>query len=966
MEIKSSDIKNTEFLRLVARTFVQNEAGDEHANGFPFGEAAFVFPNRRAMKFFQKYLGEEFGKVYGRPFFSPDLITISELFNELSGLTPVDPVEAQYILYRNYIALKFSGEPYDVAREKEPFDEFIHWGSVIISDFNDIDTYLIDARQLFINIRDLKQLDGDYSFLSDTQRAAVEKFWNSFLKGSNNFKKESFSALWSIMYNLYTAFRKELEERKMGYEGMIYRKVAENLKSCSYQKLVFIGFNAPNQCERALMKWARDHDRGDFYWDFYGPMVTDKENKASMFISSLVKDFPSRYPIESEACGASFHVIGVPSGIGQAFVAADILKKRTGEEPIKTAVVLPDETLLMPLLNSIPADYNKINVTMGYPIAATPLVGFMNALFVLQREMKEKEGKMYFYHSSVAGILEHEYIKSIVGAGAKQIKESIVKENRIFIEWNDSLLTQSGDPLLERIFSVPEDVDALWDYLIEILKELDGKVDTLNKEFIYRYYLSVERLKGLHIPMKKETAFRLLSQLTSGITIPFSGEPLAGLQVIGSLETRVLDFDNVIILSVNEGRFPASSPAPSLIPYNLRLGFGLPTYELQDAIAAYHFYRSVYRAKNVWLIYDTRSEGLQSGEVSRYVKQLKYHYNINVNECIVSSAPVMDDTVFEFEVQKSAPVMEKLYKAFVEDEGRGLSASSLNTYLACPLKFYLEYVEGVKEEEEVEESVEASTFGTLYHNVMAELFLQYTGEQVTVDILKKEARDTKKIDELILQQFRKVKIGEVSGRNIIIKEILKKYVLLTLEEDQKYAPFIYLAGEQPFAYKLQLKDGTGVRFKAFVDRIDKTGSSLRIIDYKTGRIEKPGSHFDIPDLFRKGEDKQYKALFQLYLYALIITGGQQTKGVIQLKNGNPVPVFWGEEHSELDLVIYPVVKIKKESVFVEPIYTSSLNRFKEGLLECVEEIFNKDIPFVQVQPGKKVCEYCMFNKICGR
>ena len=262
----------SEFLRLVASAYVQNE-------GESVREATFVFPNRRSLIFFQKYLGEEYGKIFNKPLFSPQMLTISELFTSISGLVQADPIEAQYILYKNYISLKYSQEPFEAAIEKEPFDEFLHWGNLILADFNDIDKYLIDAYQLFSNVRDLKQIDSDYSYLTENQRKAVEKFWSSFLNGGSNFKKESFSSLWNIMYELYFSFRKELENSGRGYEGMVYRKVAENPHNCKYEKIVFVGFNAPNRCERKFMRWLMEQGRCDFYWDYYGPMVTDKENK---------------------------------------------------------------------------------------------------------------------------------------------------------------------------------------------------------------------------------------------------------------------------------------------------------------------------------------------------------------------------------------------------------------------------------------------------------------------------------------------------------------------------------------------------------------------------------------------------------------------------------------------------------------------------------------------------------------
>lgn len=967
--------KNAEFLRLVARAFVENEARSYMAQ--PFGDTVFVFPNRRSMKFFQKYLGEEFGRIYAKPLFSPQMLTISELFGNLCTLKPVDNIEAQYVLYRNYIALKETAKTDNRAAETtESFDEFIHWGSIILADFNDIDKYLIDARQLFTNIKDLKQLDSDYSFLSTEQHKAVEKFWSSFLGGggSFNFKKESFSSLWNIMYSLYKNFRDALQGRGLGYEGMIYRNVAENPHVCEdkFGKLVFIGFNAPNRCEKALMKWLKERGRADFYWDFYGPMVTDKENKASMFISEAVREFPSKYRIECKIEMPDFNVIGVPSGVGQAFVAAEILKKNSdnGSDPIKTAVILPDETLLMPVLDSIPDSYSKINVTMGFPISATPLMSFMNAVTAFQKDVKVKGGRRCFYHGTTCELLRHEYMRGAAHQECEMLVKEIIRQNVIFIAEDNELLKNIASPLLRAIFKMPESSAQMLEYLLEILKELDSCTDTLNREFIYRYYLAIERLMRLAIPMKKETCLRLLSQITGGITIPFRGEPLAGLQVIGSLEVRALDFENIIILSVNEGRFPASSQSNSLIPYNLRIGFGLPTYELQDAIAAYHFYRSVCRAKNVWLVYDTRTEGLKSGEESRFIKQLEYHYNIPLKKSVVSAVPVIDEVGTAISVQKTGPIMQKLYDAFDAEYGKKvLSASAINNYLACPLQFYLQYVEGIRESDEVEESVEASTFGTIFHDCMEEIYSKYKGEIVSAEILDGIIGNDALIERIIKDKFFKNKILEIEGRNVIIKEVIKKYILITIEYDKKYAPFEYVGGEETFYHKLELPNGRKVKFMAVIDRIDKTGregETLRVIDYKTGRVEVPNSDSDIEDLFDRESEKQYKAFVQLYLYALVLAENAGADKFLELKDGRKVKLSFTEDSSDFEVAVYPVTALKKDSVISEQVYSGNLATYKRCLTECVTEIFNSDIPFYQADEQSTACGYCMFKQICGR
>lgn len=988
-----------QFLREVARAYVMHEAD-------VLEKYAFVFPNRRSMKFFRKYMGEEYGKIYGKPIISPRLVTINELFTELSGLTLVDPVEALYILYKNYSRLR--------PQVEGSFDEFVHWGDLILKDFDDIDKYLVNAQQLFTNIKDLKQLDSDFSFLSPAQRAAVESFWHNFLRGEFTEKKDFFASTWNIMYALYCNFKEELRGRGFGYEGQIYGEVAEYCTTYEYkQTLVFIGLNAPNSCERRLMNWLRDIGKADFYWDFYGPLLTDKENSASEIISGCVKEYPQKYDLavneqflDNNNAKNTFlcQVIGVPSGVGQAFVVAKILNEIAPSIPVpkdfafNTAVVLPDEKLLMPVLNAIPKGYDSINVTMGYPIGATSLIAFMNLICELQRDVKERNGRWCFYHKSLVKLLSHEYLKKIMPEQAQQIKNWIVKGNMVYVEmgelekWGGRYKTVEldktdkecicsgkdeqrggsggilyGQGILSLIFRVVRTPQEIWEYQIAVLKELDRHMDSLEREFIYQYYLKINRLRELNIPMEAATYFKFITQITAGITVPFRGEPLSGLQVMGSLETRALDFENVIITSVNEGIFPSSNTAQSLIPYNLRYGFGLPTYELQDGIAAYHFYRSISRAKRVFLIYDTRSEGLNSGEVSRYVKQLKYHFNIPVEERVAAVVPVPErERVIE--VVKTTQVMKLLRDRYMYDERSALSASALTNYIACPLKFYFENVEGVNQEDEVSESVESNTFGTLYHNAMQTVYDKYKYEIVSSAILRAEAEDGRRLEEIIRQEFKKLlNIGEVLGQNIIIMELIKKYMRLTFKEDESYAPFTYLASEERYRYGLPIyNNGETVYFKAFVDRIDELEDhTLRIIDYKTGAVERPTKELDMATLFDKGAPVKYKALLQLYLYAIIVYETQQRSGQLTLRNGNPLQFAVEDEFSQLELVIYPLKKIRKESIFKLRIYKKDMELFKELLTNCVEEIFNPDIPFAPNPKGGS-CKYCKFSTLCGQ
>lgn len=952
------------FLRAVSRVFVDNIPDSSCG----FEDYTFVFPNRRSSKFFQRYIGQEYGRVHHKPLFSPECVTISDLFTSLSGYEEADPLESLFLLYSSYISLKYPDKLLHEVQSIDSFDDFYKWGSIIIKDFNDVDTYLVDPEQIFANIRELKELDGDFSFLSESQRNAVKLFWSNFLNGEINEKKEIFGSLWNIMPNLYKRFCNLLSERGKGYSGMIYRGVAERIMNEGYEfvsavkprTLVFIGFNSPNKCEQTLMRYAKKFGKADFYWDFYGPAVTDPLNKASVFISDFVKEFPSKYVIdcesEQETKDKNFYSIGVPSGMGQAMVLnkilnnlySDILPSDDAIEnlAISTAVVLPDERMLMPVINAVPSVFQKINVTMGYPMRITSLFSFLELVYKLQRDIKKGNS---FYHTGAVELLSHEYITISAKEEAARMKDGIISGNMIFIDKDDPIIGNIESPLLKKLFAVARTTDELYDYLVDILNILEDFLPEREREFIYMYYQLINRLRTLNLPFSLSVCFKILSSAASQTTIPFNGEPLAGLQIMGPLETRSLDFENIIILSANEGVFPAANASQSLVPYNLRYGFGLPTYEVADTIGAYHFYRSIYRAKNIFMIYDTRSEGMQSGEMSRYIMQLKYHYGVKFRE-IKAVFPISSNIgQMETGVIKSASVMEELYRNFIYDtkERRSLSATALNTYIDCPLKFYIEYVIGLKREEEVMESVEANTFGDLFHLAMKNSYTPFEGKVVNADDIKK-IMDNSSIENCIAGAFeKKMKINEISGQNVIVKEVLKKYLYWAFREDLKLAPFKFIAGEKVCFSQMRLADGNVVRFKGVIDRVDEVSGYLRISDYKTGKIDKIGGDIDIGMLFESSDNKDIRYLFQLYFYSWMYE-----------RRANAGKDF--------KFCVYPLRKLSGETLQLRDITMQNIDDFEISLKVLVEEIFNPDIPFSCKDRGGKHCSYCDFNKYCNR
>ena len=954
-----------EFLRQVASAFIENER--ERLKDY-----CFVFPNRRSLLFFQKYLGEE----SGRALLSPVMLTVNELFAELSGLRPADRIEALYRLYRIYAELTGSNEQ---------FDDFLYWGDVFLNDFDDVDKYMADASALFRNLGDYKDIESDYSFLSPQQVEAINKFWSGFSSGnpSKNGIRERFSKTWDILYSLYSRLRSDLRADGTGYEGMIYRDVAEDDdKVPEYGMVVFVGLNAPNKCEMALMDRLLKSGKADFYWDYYGSLIRDKNNPASHFIEGNSKRYPSRYKIKDDLHEENFkfdniELIAVPSAVGQTKAAHDILSGIAAscgdaDRMIGTAVVLPDESLLMPMLSSVPECIKTVNVTMGYPLSFTPVMSFMTALDSLQRTLRmDKDGSLLFYHRSVMDLLDHPYIswnRQLV----RDLKSFIIGRNSVYVSVSDMAGILSGPGmqdrekpavcfLLEKVFRKPDDIAEYLSGILGVLSDDSGadmedscrtvNIGSVDREFIRQFLSIVNRIERLSLPISQATFFRLLSRLASSARIPFSGEPLSGLQIMGNLETRALDFENLIILSVNEGVYPSRNVANSLIPYNLRKGFSLPTYELQDGIAAYYFYRLLARAKNVYLLYDTRTDGVRSSEFSRYVYQLKLHYKVGIKERIVlsriSSACGQDDKVV-----KDISIMGRMRSLFCDDGSSkaesALSATALNDYMTCGMRFYYRHVMGLSEEDDVTEEIDERILGSIFHKVMEYVYADEKGKALSCERIR-EIKDKDRICGYIERCIcENAGINEVKGRNVIIREIVWRYVKKQLLYDSSCAPLIIKDTECRVGGNLEIPFGN-IRLKGFIDRVDVVKGKIRLVDYKTGSVET--GFRDMDSLFDTDSDKRSAPLFQLMFYAMMYFKYGKCESEY-LKDG-------------IGVAVYSLRKMFSEKPLEIDVSAVSAEEFSDRLKTLLSEIFNEKIPFEKTADARR-CEYCPFKLICNR
>ncbi|HEY5510275.1 MAG TPA: PD-(D/E)XK nuclease family protein [Prolixibacteraceae bacterium] len=952
--------------------FLQKIAGSLYRlHGQSIADLTIVFPNRRAGLFFTEYLN----RVITGPVFSPEIITIQELYSRISPLHTEEPLQLIFRLYKIYK---------DLSGSKDSFDEFYLWGEMLLHDFDQVDKYLVDAELLFTNITDLKEIDEHFNDWNDERKEEIRHFWKSLNSGDQKRDQKEFARLWQVLYPVYVKFKAELYSQNIAYEGMLFRAAVENGDSLSSaylseRKFVVAGFNALNSCEKELFQSLKNRGNISFYWDFDQYYTDDPNQEAGLFMRENLRLFPQDdFPYDTDLLKSpkSIQILHTTSQIGQTQLAAGEIPHSIGSKIDfdETAVVLCDEELLLPLLSSLPEEIDKVNVTMGLPLKQTPLFSLINSLISLQKKNKSEGGTCLFHYKSVLDILNNQLIQSAHPIECKSIVEKIVRNNLLYI--SDTELGKTD--LFQKIFVIRDSVSELPDYFLAILYELfifwennkAGSYAINYQEYIYQIYVSVNKLNntlfnygakimGSGDYLSRETFFKLLLQYLSALSITFEGEPLSGIQVMGILETRSLDFQNVILLSVNEGIMPKANASGSFIPYHLRRGVGLPTIEEQNAMYAYYFYRLLQRAETVTFIYNSGNSGLRTGEKSRFLYQLMLESPFKITETGHENSidPV---SVYPITVQKHGKVLEELN--VMMDSGRKISPTALDQYLHCPLSYYFKYISHFQEDEEVSEEVDARMFGKLFHFVMEKLyqpFLNKIVDENTVNsIIADEETLRKRLNEAFNLLFFKLDPGtknnSLSGRNILVFEVIRKMVVQTLRVDLKRTPFEIRGLEQKVDAILSVFGGRkAIRIGGIIDRIDYKSGVFEVIDYKTGTAEHVFN--TVADLFDKEAKKRNKAAFQTLVYAYI----------------------WDQTHPGSDGIfpgIYGLKKIFKEETNRlinrenggnEVDYLDIKDQFEPMLTSLVEEIFNPELPFSQTIVEEN-CKYCNFISLCGK
>lgn len=926
-------------------------------------EMTLVFPNRRAALYFRKYLTKELDK----PAFAPRLITIEEFISGYSSLKVPDKLELVHRLYKSYNEVLRKSSQEDDSERVESFDQFYFWGEMLVRDFDEVDKYMVNADLLFKDLSNQKELDSSFDFFTDEQIEFLKSFWGSF-DDKSGVSKARFLRIWKKLPDVHKAFRDQLLGEGLAYEGMVHREVAEKLMSEELKPELsptwFVGFNALTLAEEKIISWCVEHVKAEVHWDVDDYYINNKTQEAGEFFRQyqnhpvLGKTFPVDVPANFQS-PKSVKVFGAAQPVGQAKLMSQLLQQELakGSRPEDTLIVLPDEKLMLPVLHGIAGHVDTMNVTMGFPLSNTPMFNLIELLVELQLHRKGD----FYNHRQVLALLGHSYVVAADPASANEKRKRIQHDNMVSVMGS---MLRTDHVVHKQIFCEVTE-NSILDYLRQVVQVIGSleSIDSLDKEYALYFLKFLNRMEDvLGTTYSNLKAFlRLFRQLVKAQKIPFTGEPLKGLQVMGVLETRNLDFKNVFVLSLNEGALPSGSGKGSYIPYSIRRAYHLPTVEHQDAIYAYLFYRVLQRAENVFLFYNSETDVLGQGEMSRYLQQIIYESGLKPERSILHN-PVQPLAVKPITITKEKAILESLGKL---SEGntyfKGISPSALNTYIECRLKFYFHYVARIKEPNEVEEDIDARVMGNFLHDVMELFYTRLREKKKNKSVDPGDFEHSEKvieqlIDEVFIKQYH-LEPGKAvvfEGKRLVVREVVKRFVQRILSFDKEYAPFTMEAIEQSgMLYRIKIDQSPGYAvIGGKIDRVDKKNDVLRIIDYKTGKDEL--AFESIESLFKHNE-KRNKAAFQTILYALLYKTNSSSNGA-KLIPGliNRINVF--DETFKFGL--------KMGGEYVTDV-TPLLPEFESHLKLLLEEIFNPEEKFDQTTIVES-CRYCPYQNICYR
>lgn len=959
------------FLKIVAEDLYRKYG----AQGSGLADVTVVFPNRRARLFFDDFLSA----CSSKPVWSPQYTTIEELFQSQSDLRPADRIEMVTLLHRIY---------QEELHTDESLDSFWSWGELMLADFDDVDRNLAPAGQLFSLLREQREMT-DISFLTEEQKKALEQFFGEMKNAQPTQLREHYQAVWSVLGNIYERFGKLLADKGIGYNGMIQRRVIANLDTERFaaRKYAFVGFNSLDGAEKELFRAIQKAGKALFYWD-YDPAYTESSllHEAGRFLRDNLKEFPNELPRElfNDMHKARLTIVEASTDNAQARFIPQWLGSLNVEKAGKeTAIVLADENLLQPVLHSLPQErIGSVNITMGYKLSETSLFSLVTALIDMQRLASRNKGKLSI--QSISRILSNP-MTAALSENATKILDDLRRTRRMFPD----TATLKADEKLAAFFTPATDNLSLLQYLQNVLKALvpvireradDTLFQPLNQESLYRIYTQINRLYTLaesgNLEISTDTLCRLIRSVLSTTTVPFHGEPAVGMQIMGLIETRNLDFRNVLLLSAQEGTLPKSGQNASFIPYNIRVAFGLTTMQDKSAVSSYNFHHLLQRAENVTMVYNGNADapGIGKGQISRYLLQL-----------IVSGADIQritlkpdrsDTDVTPLSVQKTKALLEELCRQYDYTNKKSfLSPSALNKYMDCKLQFYLAQIAGLKKPDETDTDIDFAMFGTLFHK-SAELTYNYLASEtpdstVTSQNIEALLKDYAKLDGFVQQAFtleyfnkRPISKTDYSGTQAINYEVILKYLRQILRMDMElYAPFQYIGSESDgythyitVPNPLQSGSQLQIRLKGIIDRIDLKDGILRIVDYKTGKDK--GKPATLDDLFPPTDSKKRKSqAFQIFYYAYIMSMQPQFS---RYRLAPTLLYTRSSSKPTADDIYYHIGKDVLTDFNVQ-----CGREFEEKLIGLISDIFNPDIPFSPTD-DKETCKNCDYAQLCRR
>ena len=965
------------------KTFLEYVAEDIIGKyGTDLSRIAVVFPNKRAALF----LNEHLARIAGQPVWSPAYITISDLFRQHTDLKPADPIKLICDIHKSFT--KCTGID-------ETLDHFYGWGQLLLADFDDIDKNMADADSIFCNLKDIHELD-DISYLDDEQKEMLKRFFANFSDDIESELKKRFLSLWSHFGDIYHDYNRRLTEQGIGYEGAIYRKVAsEETLHLKYDKYLFVGFNLIQKVERVLFSRLMKEGKAKFYWDFdeyYMPTARAQQsasvpNNTASFAAYLT-DFPNELDNTDRDIYANMRrpkrirFISSPTENAQARFASNwLLENDRYKAGRKTAVVMCDESILLPIMHSLPPEADKVNITSGFPLAMTPIASLVMLLFDLYTLGLRKKGTAFNPHY-LKKLMAHPYARHLQEVHLKEMNDVHLKG--VHLSQVHQPNSTSAQPTTQH--STFNTQHSILHHIATLVKQVGiatkQEGDALTQESVFRMFTILNRLAALadsgDLLVDNTTLRRLVSQLVGAASIPFHGEPVVGVQIMGVLETRNIDFDNVLLLSCNEGNMPKGVNDSSFIPYSIRKAHGLTTIDNKVAIYSYYFHRLLQRAGDITIAYNNSTDNGHTGEMSRFMLQLLVesgqkidHYSLTAKN---QPSPLMPKAI-----EKDETALSKL------EEMSRLSPSAINTYIRCKLAFYYQYIAHIKEPDSDPETIDNRMFGNIFHRAAYLIYKDITDHSPVIEKAHIQAylSNRKLLASVVDRAFEEEECKTNNGLQIINREVIIEYVTKLLKIDQQLCPFSILAMEEEAKVYTQLsftipsggalKEGAlvssapdkhySLTIGGIIDRLDavtdkQTGKRrIRVVDYKTGN--KPSSAIkSIEEVFdpKNIASKHSNYFLQAILYSLIVSRSKEWNAA-----NDPVSpaLLFIKQAATNDYD--PTLCIDKHPISDVTVYEEE---FLTKLKETVADMYSPDAAFTPTDDRKK-CELCPYRMLCG-